>query len=923
MINRAMNILLVEDNPADARLVQEMLAEANGLAPHLERADRLSQALTRLRQGGIDVVLLDLSLPDSHGLDTLRRLRAGAPEVTVIGLTGHHDESAAIAAVEAGAEDYLVKGRFDREVLTRALRYAMARQRAEAALTRERDLLSTFMDNVPDLIYFKDAASRFLRVNRAQAEVLGVDPEEAVGKTDFDFFTPEHAQAAYADEQQIIRTGRPIVGKLERIRTASGKFLWVSTTKVARRDSSGQIVGTFGVTRDISEARRAQGELEQFFMLAQDMLCIAGFDGYVKRISPVCEKIFGYTPEEVQAQPFLTFVHPEEHPKWLAELQKLSAGGVTHEFESRARCRDGSYKWILWNAAADLGEGLIYASGRDITERKEAELASQALLASIVQSSEDAIIGKDLDGRIVSWNKGAERIYGYTAEEVLGKPISILMPSGRAEELAQIMARLKRGEAIPAHEADRMAKGGKRLSVSVSISPLRDADGRVTGASAIARDITEQKRAEAALQRNISFVKLLQRVAMAANQATSVKEAIQQCLELICAHIGCPIGHACLLAADPAAGLSPTTLWHLDPGASFETFRRSVEAGDSLLAASLVASVRNTGRPVWAADTESDVHFQGAVLARRCGIRSGFCFPVLAGTEVVGVLAFFSTALLERDDACLEVMAHVGTQIGRVVERQRAEDAIRKLNEDLDRRVRDRTAELEAINKELEAFTYSVSHDLRAPLRHIDGFSKILMDEYTPRLPPEAQKYLERVRLGAQHMGRLVDDLLRLARVGRQGLALADTSLDALVHDVIQNLQGEASGRQVEWKVGCLPRVTCDPALIKQVFQNLLSNALKYTRTRPQAVIEVNCASGDGEDIFVVRDNGVGFDMKYADKLYGVFQRLHRSEDFEGTGVGLAIVQRIIHKHGGRVWAEAEPDKGAAFFFTLGPWEGA
>jgi light-regulated signal transduction histidine kinase (bacteriophytochrome) len=214
-----------------------------------------------------------------------------------------------------------------------------------------------------------------------------------------------------------------------------------------------------------------------------------------------------------------------------------------------------------------------------------------------------------------------------------------------------------------------------------------------------------------------------------------------------------------------------------------------------------------------------------------------------------------------------------------------------------------------------------VSHDLRAPLRHIDGFSRILEDDIRDKLDPSAQHHLQRIREGARHMGQLVDDLLALSRVGRQELRRQVTGMNSLVQEVQAESRTDTEGRRIEWQVANLPFADCDPVLMKQVFANLLSNAIKYTRPRELAVIEVGVLPSDGEPILFVRDNGVGFSMKYADKLFGVFQRLHRQEDFEGTGVGLATVQRILHKHGGRIWAEAELDRGACFYFTLGAAE--
>lgn len=250
-------------------------------------------------------------------------------------------------------------------------------------------------------------------------------------------------------------------------------------------------------------------------------------------------------------------------------------------------------------------------------------------------------------------------------------------------------------------------------------------------------------------------------------------------------------------------------------------------------------------------------------------------------------------------------------------EARRAQDEVRRLNEELEQRVARRTAELAQANKELEAFTYSVSHDLRAPLRHINGFAQMLESEFAATLPPEAQRLLGRIRFGARTMGQLVDDLLRLARVGRQQLMLQVWPLQEVVEQVIHELNSEAGGRVIDWRVGALPSVACDIGLIRQVFTNLLSNAVKYSRTQPKAVVEISATRDEREHVILVRDNGVGFDMKYVDKLFGVFQRLHRVEEFEGTGVGLAIVQRVIQKHGGRVWAESAPGQGASFRFTL------
>jgi len=254
-------------------------------------------------------------------------------------------------------------------------------------------------------------------------------------------------------------------------------------------------------------------------------------------------------------------------------------------------------------------------------------------------------------------------------------------------------------------------------------------------------------------------------------------------------------------------------------------------------------------------------------------------------------------------------------ELERTAERLRAQEEIRMLNTELEQRV----SELEAVNEELEAFSYSVSHDLRAPLRHLDGFSQLLSEEAGAQLDPACARYLQHIREDARRMGNMVDALLDLSRMGRRGLDRKLTPLRPVVEEVLAGLRPDYEGRNIRFEIGELPSANCDQALVKLVFTNLLSNAVKFTRPREPAIIQVGQTTRDGCPVIFVRDNGVGFNMKYAGKLFGAFQRLHTREEFEGTGIGLATVRRIIQKHGGAVWAEAAPDGGATFFFTLEP----
>lgn len=295
-------------------------------------------------------------------------------------------------------------------------------------------------------------------------------------------------------------------------------------------------------------------------------------------------------------------------------------------------------------------------------------------------------------------------------------------------------------------------------------------------------------------------------------------------------------------------------------------------------------------------------------------------------TAAAAVIAYIGLILLRRRTALADEMQKTEQSLRiakenleamvaeRTIQLARLNDQLQKFNVELEQRVTDRTAQLDAANKELEAFAYSVSHDLRAPLRAMNGFSKIVSQEYSSQLPVQVRQFLEKVDQSSVEMEGLINGLLSLSRLGRKPLAKQPINLTHLIRQSWDDLSGERQGRQVEISVADLPGCQGDPLLLKQMFINLLSNALKYSRTRKVAHIEVSSTTAGA---YYIRDNGIGFDMQYANKLFGVFQRLHQTEDFEGTGVGLAIVQRIVHRHGGRIWAEAVANEGATFYFTL------
>lgn len=562
----------------------------------------------------------------------------------------------------------------------------------------------------------------------------------------------------------------------------------------------------------------------------------------------------------------LAELRPVQGTPWVLET-KIDQGEIYAPLEARARytlticvvmiLASGTATLLLWRERE--------LKFKQYQEREKLE--RQALIVHyqhLTKFTHDIILLLDQEWNILSANDRATSAYGRTEEKLLGLRLQDLHAPEARDSFNRYREELQtRGDVT--YETLHMRRNRTRFPVECTLRVLQIENHRFY--QAVIRDITEQKHAEQELRESEKRFRLFYEQAPISYQALSEDGTIKDVNWAWCELLG---------------------------------YRRDEVIGRKFVEFLTPDSVRQFHTAFQGYKLVGEI--SGAEYAMRCDDGSTIY------VNLVGKVGF--------DEAGEVKLVHC--VLYDITVQKETEDRIRRLNEELEQRVIERTTQLEAANKELEAFSYSVSHDLRAPLRAIDGFSRILQEEFAANLPEEAVHYLKIICENTAGMARLIDDLLVFSRLSRQPLKLETVDPAVLIAQSLEVLQPDYKDRKIEFVLNDLPPCQADPTLLKQVFMNLLSNAIKFTRHKPDACVEVGSLHEDGHVIYYVKDNGVGFDMQYAPKLFGVFQRLHRVEEYEGTGVGLAIVQRIIHRHGGRVWAEGVPNQGATFCFTLG-----
>jgi PAS domain S-box-containing protein len=580
---------------------------------------------------------------------------------------------------------------------------------------------------------------------------------------------------------------------------------------------------------------------------------------------------YGYTREEFLSMTIKDIRPPEDIPALLENVAQVAQGRLDEAGVWRHRKKDGSiiYVEITSHALTYNGRSAEIVLVNDITQRQQAEeqlFESKQFVQALIQASPLPIDVLDREGRVQVWNPAAEKLFGWSAAEALGQPVKLIPPEAEDDFQIQFNHELA-GTIQTSVEVARQKKDGSLINIRLWTAPLYNTRGEIVASMGIMEDVTERRRAQKLLHEQHRFYQQIIHNVKDGILVTN-KEGQFMLVNPAMAEIS---GYT---EKELLGRIFPEIFQELQEQGIYNLFQRAL-AGESLTTPDHTYHNPKTQQTIWAS-------------TELVPLRN-------TNSEIIGLIC----------------------DIHDITDRKRVEAEIVTFNQELEKRVQQRTAQLQATNQELEAFTYMVSHDLRAPLRAISGYTVAVIEDFGAQLENEGQRLLEIVVQRAEFMHQLIDGLLAFSRLGRQNLDKQPIATQNMVQRVLDNLAKEQPHRKVEVTLGKLPECQGDWMLINQVWTNLLSNAYKFTRKKEQGLIEIGARETPREITYFVRDNGVGIDMSSAQRIFGVFQRFHRADEYEGAGVGLAIVQRIIHRHGGIIWVDSQPDQGATFYFTL------
>jgi len=715
------------------------------------------------------------------------------------------------------------------------------------------------VETLPVAVYATDAEGRLTYFNGAAKKLSGGTPELGTDKwcVTWKIFLPDgtllpHDQCPMALALRGVTVPNGIECVAER---PNGTRFWFMPYPAVLRDAEGRIVGCVNVLVDITDRKNAEIEArDQFRTIIEttpECVKIVARDGTLLFMNPQgLEMVGAASAEAIAGTNVYDLITPEDRDRFREFNERICRGergsmefdivslqGVRRNMESHA----APLQYVD-------GSRVQLAITHDISERKRAERAG-LLLRAIVDSSDDAIISKNLNGIITSWNQSAERLFGYTAAEAVGRSVTMLIPDDRLDEEPKILSRLCRGERLDHFETIRRRKDGTLLDISLTISPIRDERGTIIGASKIARDISDRKRAEAML---LASDKRFRELANAIPHIVWTADAE--------GHIDYFNDRWYEFTSQSRDSQTPSTLESIlrpdDVSRSRETWAEAIKSGEP----------HSTEYRFW----DDRQHRWRWFMTRAVPIRDG----------ADRIVKWFGT--------CTDIDDH------------------KRVEEDLFR-----------ANQDLEQFAFSASHDLQEPLRTVKVYSELLVKRYGGAFDEDARQYVKYLQSGAIHMEALLRDLLTYAQLMKLDMPTETTDANEALQAALANLAGAIVQSGAMINSAPLPAVRVHGTHLQQLFQNLIGNAIKYRSPERVPSITVRAERENGQWIFAVSDNGIGIAPEYKETVFTIFKRLHGRDQYSGSGIGLAICQRIVERYDGRIWVESEPGAGSTFRWTL------
>lgn len=733
-------------------------------------------------------------------------------------------------------------------------------RRLEDMRREELRFLQVMMDAIPNPVFYKDIQGKFLGCNAAFEEFLGLPKNQIVGKTVFDLSPPDLARIyADSDAELLKNPGAQVFETI--VKRADDVRRDVIMSKATFSDIKGNLKGMAGVIVDITDRKLMEEQLrsseEKYHRLIEQLsegILSVDMEARITFVNQGMAHMLGYQTKDMLDMSYYSLVAPDFVEFAKARIQKRHEG-VSEQYEIPMVRKDGKTLDVLVSASPlrDKSGAILGSFGviSDISERKHAEEAMRQL-AAIVESSNDAIIGKTLEGIITSWNAGAQRLFGYSPEEAIGRHMDILLPDNRSDEIRHFLEKIKRGERLEHIETVRKTKDGRLIDVLLTVSPIKDSDGRVIGASAISHDITERKRTE----------EKLRHLSRAIEQSPSTVAITD--LEGNLQYVNPKFVQVTGYVPEEVLGKNP----------------RVLKSGE----------ISSAGyKELWDVICDGG-EWRGEFHNKR---KNGELY-----------WEFASISPIRNAEGKITHYIKVAEDI---TDRKNAEEQLRHTSE-----------KLAESNRELEQFAYVASHDLQEPLRKISAFSKLLTEKDISGLDEESRDYLERMQNAAARMRLLIEDLLQYSRVATQQRVLEEIALNRLVAAVLSDLEMRIRDSNAEVVVGDLPVIHGDRTRLHQLFQNVIGNALKYRRKDvPVRVLIQSRILNDRFYEITVEDNGIGFEEKYSERIFHPFQRLHTRDEYEGSGIGLAICKKIMDQLGGQISARSEAGKGSVFILKL------